>query len=173
MDYSNILYYNQSFTTNNNNSNNNNDDQLMVNYNYYNNTSPNQHWQYQYQQNNTVNKQDLIPIFQYHDYSNVLQDGNFSIASYNVPEFTLAINENTYNNTQYYQSNLSPQLSECCSSASSSSYNNMYYYQSDPVFIDSLFPSVNENDSNKKKRKTTTLTDKRHICPVCSHRYMI
>lgn len=170
MDYSNILYYNQFITANINNNNNN---QLMANYDYYNNTNSNQHSQYQHLQNNTVNKQDLIPIFQYYDYSNLLQDDDFSIVSYNVPEFTPVITENIDYNVQYYQSNLSPQLSECCSSASSNSYNNMYYNQSDPVFIDSLFPSVIESDSNKEKRKTTTLADKRHICPVCSHRYMI
>ncbi|KAL7308389.1 hypothetical protein PS15m_011601 [Mucor circinelloides] len=163
----NCLYYNQPFTANNNS-----EDPLMANYYYFDNsTSPNQ-------QNNTVIKQDLIPVFQYHNYPNVLQDDNFSIASYPiVPDLNVApaTHFNVDQTQQFYQSNLSPQLSECCSSINSV---NMCYYPQDPVFMDSLFPSVIDSSSNssnsstskKKQRKTTSLTDKRHICPVCSHR---
>ncbi|KAL9549579.1 hypothetical protein MBANPS3_005145 [Mucor bainieri] len=197
----NHLYYNQFFTANNNN-----EDPLMADYYYYdNNTSP------QHQQNNAVIKQqqqqqqqDLIPVFQYHnDYANVLQDDNFSIASFHpivpdllvasspsppLPSAAVAASAATYlhvDQTQQpfysYQSDLSPQLSECFSTSSTSTANNgfnMYYYPQDPVFIESLFPPVmdcmssaeDDSSNSKRKRKTTSLTDKRHICPVCSHR---
>lgn len=191
------MYYNQFFVANNNN-----EDPLMANYYYYDNiTSPHQ------QTNAAVIKQeDLIPVFQYNSsYATVLQDDNFSIASYPiVPELrvaptplpllpTSAVAASTTTTATYlqvdqpqqfyYQSDLSPQLSECfsTSSASSNGFNMSYYPQADPVFMDSLFPPVMDSNSSssssngsddgtRRKRKTTSLTDKRHICPVCSHR---
>ncbi|GAN09487.1 hypothetical protein MAM1_0270c09017 [Mucor ambiguus] len=169
----NHLYYNQFFAASNNN-----EDPLMANYYCYDNsTSPHQ------QQNNAVIKQqDSIPVLQYHnDYTNVLQDDNFSIASYPiVPDLHAASPPSAVSTATYihvdqtqqfcYQSELSPQLSECFSTSSTSTNGfNMCYYPQDPIFLDSLFPPVIDS-SNKKKRKTTSLTDKRHICPVCSHR---
>lgn len=176
----NYMYYNQFFTANNNN-----EDPLMANYYYYdNNTSPNQ------QTHAVIKQEDLIPVFQYNNnYANVLQDDNFSIASYPiVPDLhvappSVASSAATYlqvDQTQqfYYQSDLSPQLSECFSTSSASTNGfNMSYYPQDPLFMDSLFPPVMDSSSNddssnstKKKRRTTALTEKRHICPVCSHR---
>ncbi|CEP10816.1 hypothetical protein [Parasitella parasitica] len=169
-----MLYYNQLLAPNN-------DSQgpLMSNYYYHNNANVDQfvQCQYQYQQIDAGGiKQEFMPMIPASDdYTNVLQDDNFSIASYNVPEFTVANASPTFSmnadmtssSAMYYPSNLSPQLSECCSSTSSYSYN-MCRYQTDPVFIDSLFPAVVEDPANsKKKRKTNTISaDKRHICPV-------
>ncbi|KAK4520876.1 uncharacterized protein ATC70_006757 [Mucor velutinosus] len=179
----NYLYHNQFFTANNNN-----EDPLMANYYYYDNSiSPHQ------QTNAVIKQQNVIPVYPYsNDYADVLQDDTFSIASYPiVPDLHAALplsiaSAATYlhvDQTQpfYYQSDLSPQLSECFSTSSTSTSSfNMYYYPHDPAFMDSLFPPVMDSNSNndssssssssKKKRKTTSLTDKRHICPVCSHR---
>lgn len=178
----------------------------MANYYYYYDnisTSPHQ------QNNNAVIKQqqDLIPaaLFQYNnDYANVLQDDGFSIASYPiVPDLHVAAAaiapppapfsvasttaatylqvDQTQQQQFFYQSDASPQLSECFSTSSTNSNGfSMCYYPQDPAFMGSLFPPVMESNSSnhdnastgssKKKRKTTSLTDKRHICPVCSHR---
>jgi hypothetical protein len=111
--------------------------------------------------------ESTFPLFKFDrslNEANVLNDDNFSIVtaselyySNTSPSLLSAAQLTPY-------STPSPQISElyngdtsCCDG----SYN--YYSQAD------LFTPVEEN-TRITKRKTFPVTEKRHICPICSHR---